>query len=114
MKNKAKVMVNGVKYSLLTSEPEQYIHDLAAEVDGQMQAIIGAGDHVSALMAAVLAAINLCDEKNKLERDADNLRGQLKNYIEDAGKMRSQCVENAKEVARLENELKMLRQRHGR
>ena len=50
-------------------------------------------------MAAVLAALDYCDEAVKATESADNLRSQIKDYLEDSSQARMEADE-----ARRENE----------
>ena len=44
-------------------------------------------------MAAIYAAIQFADGKRRAEETADNLRGQLRSYLEDMNKLRAELDE---------------------
>lgn len=50
-------------------------------------------------MAAVLSALSYCDTANKANISADNLRAQLKEYLSDASRYRSQYEESRRSAA---------------
>ena len=57
-------------------------------------------------MAAVLTAMNCCDDESKAIMSADNLRAQMKEYLADSARCRSEAEESRKELERLRAELR--------
>ena len=54
--------------------------------------------------AAVLTALNLADELMKSQQNAENLRGQLKGYIDDVNRAKSEISELKRELFRLQGQ----------
>lgn len=109
MENKVKVVINNVEYTLVSADSEEYLREVARKVDEQMKQFSSSGAHVSALMSAVLTAVNFCDENTRLKEDVDNLRAQLKTYIDDVNKLRAQYMDAHKEASRLLSEVQNLK-----
>ena len=55
--------------------------------------------------AAVLTAINITDELFKAQAASEALRGQIKQYLDEAGKAQAEASELRREVFRLQQKL---------
>ena len=62
------------------------------------------GAKVSMVDGAVLAAVNIADEYFKEVETAENLRRQLKEYLEEATKMKLELSEAKREIFKLQNQ----------
>lgn len=109
MKNKVIVEIGGNEYTILASEPEEYIHKIAGTVNRKIAEMMEANPRMSQLMAAVLAGVTFCDEQFKAQSAADNLRNQLKVYLDDAAKQKSIAEEHKQEIALLNQKIQELR-----
>ena len=56
--------------------------------------------------AAVLAAVNMADEMLKQQLSTENLRRQLKGYLDDANKAKSELSECKRELFKLQQQKK--------
>ena len=65
--------------------------------------ILGGGE--SGYGSAVLAAANLADELLKQQASTENFRGQLKGYLDDANKAKSELSECKRQIIKLQNRL---------
>ena len=102
MANRITVNICGEDYTLVAEENTAYMEQVASLVDKKMIEII-AGAKVGRGDAAVLAAVNLADELLKSEQTAENLRRQLKEYLEEATKMKMELSEAKREIFKLQN-----------
>ena len=59
--------------------------------------------------AAVLSALDYLDELEKSSASADNMRSQIRDYLEDAAKAKLEAEEAKRELARLRSELEQLK-----
>lgn len=114
MQNKVRVTICGKEYALQTDETPNYIISLAKRVDRQIMDLVNSADNISIQTAAVLTALDALDEANKSNESIDNIRTQIKDYVDDAGRARMERDEAIKELERLrtqiqslENELKL-------
>ena len=104
MANKITVTINGTDYTLMSEESPSYMQKVAALVDERMTDITASG-RVSRMDAAVLAATNLADELLKQQSFTENLRAQLKGYLDDANKAKSELSECKRQIIKLQNRL---------
>lgn len=89
MANRITVNICGEDYTLVAEESTAYMEQVASLVDKKMTEII-AGAKVGRGDAAVLAAVNLADELLKSEQTAENLRRQVKDYLDEATQARNE------------------------
>lgn len=92
MTNRVTVSICGQEYTLVADENADYMERVAALVDGRMKELQRAL-HVSQADAAVLAAVNLADELLKNQAAAENLRRQVKNYLDEATQAKNEVSE---------------------
>ena len=104
MENRVVVTINGEDYTFVAEESPAYMQKVGAYVDGRMQEIL-TGAHVGRTDAAVLAAVNIADELFKEQSASAELRGQIKRYLDEAGKAQGEVSELKREVFRLQQRL---------
>ena len=83
MANRVTMTICGQDYTLVDDESAAYMQKVGALVDQKMTELMDSA-HVSRHDAAVLAAINLADELYKQQDGSENLRRQLKTYLDEA------------------------------
>ncbi|MBC8610916.1 Uncharacterized protein conserved in bacteria [uncultured Ruminococcus sp.] len=106
--NKVRVTILGKEYVLKTPEKEEYVVGLARTIDRTIREIMKADETLSITSACILASLDAFDAKTKMETDVDNLRFQLKDYINDAMQANNKADELEKRVEQLEDEKKDL------
>lgn len=104
MANRITVSICGEDFTLLAEESPSYMQKVAALVDAKMSEIMSSG-RVSRMDAAVLAAANMADEMLKQQSSTENLRSQLKGYLDDANKAKSELSECRRELFKLQQQL---------
>lgn len=105
-KNKVRVNIAGVTYSLVTDETAEYTAELAAEIDAKMKEMQGANPFMSTNQAAVLIAIEFADKAKKAEQAADGYREQIKDYLKDASEAQTERDFYKRELDRMRTEAK--------
>ena len=83
MANRVTMGICGQDYTLVADENASFMEKVGAMVDKKMRELMDTA-HVSRSDAAVLAAINLADELLKNQEASENLRRQLKTYLDEA------------------------------
>ena len=58
--------------------------------------------------AAILTAVNLADEMIKQQGNAENLRAQLKGYLDEANKAKAELSESKREIFKLQQQIQKL------
>lgn len=111
IKNRVKLTIGGAEYAIITEDDVSYVNELGAELNEALANIMKENPHVSTTQAAVLLALNYADEFKKANITADNLRSQIKDYLDDAANAKGKAdwarheAENAKrelEASKLE------------
>lgn len=105
MQNKMTVTIAGQEYTLVATEDQGYMERVAQYVDGQIKAVSFSA-RVSSLDGAVLAALNIADQYFKELEAAENLRRQLKEYLEETAKTKLELSEAKREIFKLQNQKK--------
>ncbi len=100
MKNRVVVTIAGQEFALLADREEDYVLRVAARVDEEIMSI-AARSNASSAHIAVLAAINLAEEAIASGETADSLRSQIKDFVEEASRVKAENAELKREMARL-------------
>ena len=104
MENRIVVSICGEDYTFVAEESSAYMQKVGAYVSGKMGGILS-GSHVGRTDAAVLTAANIADELFKEQASSAELRSQIKQYLDEAGKAQSEVSELKREVFRLQQKL---------
>lgn len=114
--NKVRITICGKEFSLKTDEAPSYFTELAKKVETEIYDMMSASDNISLHSAAMLVALSAFDECKKANDSIDNIRTQIKEYVDDACQARlerDEAVKNEKahlaRISALENELKIKR-----
>ena len=108
-KNKVKVLINGVAYTLVTSETPEYVQRVAILVDRKIREIKGENSELTNGMISMLTSINLADEYIKLLDSTDNLRKQITDYAKKDTKLTAALDERNERIKALEAEVQELK-----
>ncbi|MFT3951806.1 MAG: cell division protein ZapA [Oscillospiraceae bacterium] len=108
MVGQVKVTIFGKSYTLKTEESEVYTHRLAEVLNKKLEAVAMSAVTLTKLDAAVLVALDCVDETVKSKSNLDNIRTQIKEYVDDAGEARLKCDELQKEIRALKEQIKQL------
>ena len=92
-KNRVHLKIGGSAYTVLTDDAPEYVEELAEELDKEMRSIIKA------------------DTCKKSTASSDNLRAQIKDYLEDSARARMEVDVARREIERLNREISSLRER---
>lgn len=112
MVNKIKLVVGGMEFLINTDDNESYVQNLGNELNRRLDTLSRENPYLSTTMVAVLAALEYCDEAKKAHADAENLRQQMKGFVEDAACARLEADEARREIERLNRENQNLRNRN--
>ena len=87
MKNKITVELCDKEYALLSDENEDYVKSLAEEINKMIETTAYSNLRISKSDATVLTCLDLCDSNRKLMENNDNMRKQIKMYIDEIGEL---------------------------
>ena len=107
--NKVKLTVCGSNYVISTTDSEEYVQSLAERLDKDMNELMNQSPSASVAASAVVVALGYLDELQKNASSADNMRSQIKDYLEDAAKAKLEAEEAKKEIERLRREIGYLK-----
>jgi len=102
MKNKVTVSIAGQEYTLVGTEEESYVRQIAAHVDEQVRQVADAG-RMSMVDSALLAAVNIADQYFKEQASCENLRRQLKEALEESVRQKMELSGARREICELQS-----------
>ena len=102
MANRITVSICGDEYTLVADETAAYMQKVGATVDEKMREVMDSA-HVSRNDAAVLAAVNLADELYKAQEGTENLRRQLKSYLDEANAAKNEVSDLKHQLFKYQN-----------
>lgn len=105
-KSKVQINVAGMNFSLVTEDEPAYVEGLAKELSNSIEEIVASNTNLSVAQAAILVALDCKDELSKHNNSSDNLRSQIKDYLEDAARARMEAEGYKRELDRLKAELR--------
>ena len=101
----------GSSYVVSTTENESYMQNLAERLNLDMNELMASSKSVSITTAAVMTALNYRDELEKASGSADNMRRQIKDYLEDAASAKMAAEELRREVTSQRKRIEELERR---
>ncbi|MEG1594280.1 MAG: cell division protein ZapA [Oscillibacter sp.] len=104
MENRMVVNICGEDYTLVAEESSSYMQRVGAHVDEKLAEVLNTAK-VGRTDAAVLTALNITDELFKAQIAGEQLRGQIKGYLDEAAKAQNEVSELKREVFRLQQKL---------
>ena len=107
MANHVVVNICGEDYTFVAEESAAYMQKVGAYVSEKMEEVLGS-TKVGRTDAAILTAANIADELFKAQTAAEQLRSQIKGYLDEAGKAQNQVSELKREIFRLQQKLEHL------
>ena len=104
MANRVVVTICGEDYTFVAEESTSYMQKVGSYVGDKMTEILNVAK-VGRTDAAVLTAANIADELFKSQAAAEQLRSQIKGYLDEAGKAQAEVSELKREIFRLQQKL---------
>lgn len=101
MANRITMSICGQDYTLVAEESAAYMEKVGNVVSAKMTELMATA-HVSRNDAAVLAAINLADELFKAQAGTENLRRQVKTYLDEASAAKNEVSDLKRQIFKLQ------------
>lgn len=108
-KKTVNIKICGNSYPIITEDEPEYVEELAESIDKEMKMISQDAPSLSTTQCAVLVALDRADACKKATASADNLRAQIKDYLEDSARARMEVDVARREIERLNREISNLR-----
>lgn len=102
MKNKVTVTIAEQDYTLIADQDAAAVEKIAAHVNTKVCEVMN-GSHLSLADSAILASMNIAEEYFKEMEANENLRRQLKEYLEEGAKVKQELSEAKREIFKLQN-----------
>lgn len=107
MANRVVISICGEEYTFVAEESATYMQKVGAYVSEKMQEVLD-GAKVGRTDGAILTAVNIADELFKAQAASEQLRSQIKGYVDEASHAQSEVSELKREVFRLQQRLESL------
>ena len=104
MAHRVGISICGEYFTFVADEAAGYMQNVGSYVDEKMSEILD-GSKVGRTDAAVLTAVNITAELFKAQTAAEQLRAQIKGYLDQASKAQAEVSELKREVFRLQQRL---------
>lgn len=108
MANTYKVLIMGKEYTLSGEDSKEYTEKLAAILDKRIKEMRAKFTSLTITDCAVLTALDCMNELGQSNRNIDNIRTQIKDYVDDAGRARSQAAAAQREIKALKERVEQL------
>ena len=95
--NRVTVTIAERQFTLLADDETVDTQRVAEHVDGRLTALLSSGK-LSLVDACVLTAMNVTQELFQEQETSDNLRRQLKEYLEESTKLKLELSEAKREI----------------
>ena len=111
--NKIKLNIAGTSYVIYSMDSEEHVLKLAATLDSDIRAVMEKSPSASVTAAAVICALTYLDKLEKTNSGADNMRMQVKQYLEDANRARFEAEKVKMELEKLKVDIQYLKNQRG-
>ena len=105
MANHVVITICGEEYNFVADESASYMQRVGSYVSDKMNEVLSSAK-VGRTDAAILTAANITDELFKAQAAAEQLRAQIKGYLDEAGKAQAEVSELKRELFRLQQQKK--------
>ena len=103
------IYVAGQRFSIRTKDTEEYVISTGEQVDLRIKGIQNDNPRLNRDACAILAALDYCDDMRKLSSRVDILRDQVKDYLADSERLRSENAALKSETQKLRAEIETLK-----
>lgn len=108
-KNRVTLKIRSNSYTIITEDDPDYVEELGELIDKEMKLVSQSSPSLSMTQCAVLVALDQADACRKATASADNLRAQIKDYLEDSARAKMEVDVARREIERLNREISSLR-----
>ena len=104
MANRVTINICGEEYTFIADESATYMQKVGTYVSEKMEEVLNTAK-VGRTDAAMLTAANIADELFKSQAASEQLRSQIKGYLDEASRAQSEVSELKREIFRLQQRL---------
>lgn len=106
-KNKIIISIAGSESVILTDETREYTLELAGIVDTRIRSLLQSNSKMTLPMAAILCAMDICNENEKNKKTLDRMREEIRCYLEQNAELKLASEEMRKKNLQLQKELRL-------
>lgn len=92
-KKRVSVQIEGRSYALITTEDEKYVATVADEVTKRIRTAAQTSKNLDTRDCAILAALDLCDDRNKAQKKNKDIIGKADQIIKNTNDLNKACKE---------------------
>ncbi len=107
-RNKVKLTICGSDYVIVSEDSESYVRAIGDKVNDKMNSILSKNPKLSISTAALLSALEYCDENTKSIEKTENFRKQIKEYVSEVSKYKSKYESAEIEITNLRSKVESL------
>ncbi len=107
--NKVRIQIASSEYTINTTDTQERVLSIAKTLDDGVKEILDAAPSASITAALVLNSMNIIDKLDKANQSADNMRMQVKQYIEDANEAKLELEKAKAELERYRVDIQFLK-----
>ena len=111
MANRVTINICGEEYTFIADESATYMQKVGTYVSEKMEEVLTSAK-VGRTDAAILTAANIADELFKSQTASEQLRSQIKGYLDEASRAQSEVSELKREIFRLQQRLDSATRNH--
>ncbi len=100
------VMIDGRNFTVVGTDNEDYMRDLAYYVDRKIRNLASKNDKLSQTMSATLAALHIADELHMVKEELEELKLKTKDPLEKYGDLDTELKESKEKIQELREESK--------
>ena len=104
MANRVTINICGEEYTFIADESATYMQKVGTYVSEKLEEVLITAK-VGRTDAAILTAANIADELFKSQAASEQLRSQIKGYLDEASRAQSEVSELKREIFRLQQRL---------
>lgn len=108
-KNKVHLVIGGLDYYLTTDENVDELKRISAELNEKITDLLKSHTRLSQVQAAVLCALEYADRLNEAENNAEYYKSQIRVYMEDAERAKTEAEMARREAERMTRDLRSIR-----
>lgn len=105
------IRICNYSFTISSDDDKNYMDNVAAKVERRVKRLSDEMPSRNMTEVALFVAMDYCDQYMKSVGDGSNLRGQIKDYLQESGYARKQLEEAKKENELLKAEIEALRSR---
>ncbi len=106
--NKVRFEVFGSAYVISTQDDNKYVVDLAQKLESDIKNLLENSPGASTLTATIITAMGYLDDARKATDSLDNMREQVKEYLQESAMAKDAADDTQRELDRLRREVEYL------